>query len=939
MSKKIKTSPSKVASETSIPLESEKCHSNTEPPYLKYSQAPSDGFFIGSFFGRKPFTSTIGKKIAFPYIIILFMMIVIISIFLKNYTFLINNSQTIYNEASKQIVAGNLRFNVAMLIMSANDYIITGKDDYQQKFKQQLTQVEKYQKDFHEFELSEEELFIVNSIATNLDSIYDYANQIFTITHPKLSMRAIELMEIMDYQFAENVNLETTKIFNIVAHKIEILNLQSNLMRKEKMDGIYKVFILAFLLSLIVVYLTIHRISKPIRLLTRSVKAFANGDYSEPLVVKTNDEIGIFVRSFSQMAQTVQELIKKLKESEKQYRHIFDTTSDLIQTMTPDGKILLVNRAWREKLGYTEENLTSLKLGDIIQHDLFSKYDVAFQKALEDQRTENLDFKLIKHSGEIIDVEGNIFSNPKEGMQSTVTCFLHDITEQKKAEIQLKFHSNLLNQIGETIIATHLNGDITYWNKAAEKLYGWNETEVIGQNIHDVIQLSVTNEDTALIMALLDNGENWSGEIICQRKNGSTFSAAVYYSSISDAHGELIGIIYFLSDITQRKKQRKELILAKEKAEESDRLKSAFLANMSHEIRTPMNGILGFADLLKTPNLSGKKQQKYIGVIEKSGARMLNIIDDIINISKIESGLMQVNLQKSNINEQIEYIYTFFKPEAETKGITLSFINSLPFKKAIVKIDREKLFAILTNLVKNAIKYSEKGSIEFGYTKKGKQLEFYVKDTGIGIDSDRQVAIFERFIQADISDKKALQGAGLGLAISKAYVEMLGGELWVESEKGKGSIFCFTLPYNVETKGENESVIDNTDRELETLLKKLNILIVEDDETSSWFLGDMLGNLGKKVLYAANGLEAVEICRNNPDIDLILMDMKMPIMDGYEATRQIRQFNKKSFIIAQTAFALKGDREKAIKVGCNKYLSKPIVKYILFSLIKEYFVN
>jgi signal transduction histidine kinase len=244
----------------------------------------------------------------------------------------------------------------------------------------------------------------------------------------------------------------------------------------------------------------------------------------------------------------------------------------------------------------------------------------------------------------------------------------------------------------------------------------------------------------------------------------------------------------------------RELVKAKEKAEESDRLKSAFLANMSHEIRTPMNGILGFSELLKQPGLSGDQQQKYIRVIEKSGARMLNIINNIVDISRIEAGLMQVDLRDSDINEQIEYIYTFFRPEAETKKIRLSYKTALPAKEAIIRTDREKVWAILTNLVKNALKYTENGSIEFGYELAPAQdhepLRFYVKDTGIGIPANRQEAIFKRFIQADIADKMARQGAGLGLSISKAYVEMLGGEIWVESEEGMGTTFYFTLPYN-----------------------------------------------------------------------------------------------------------------------------------------------
>ncbi len=389
-----------------------------------------------------------------------------------------------------------------------------------------------------------------------------------------------------------------------------------------------------------------------------------------------------------------------------------------------------------------------------------------------------------------------------------------------------------------------------------------------------------------------------------------------------------------LVDISKRKFAEYELINAKERAEEGDRLKSAFLANMSHEIRTPMNGILGFTDLLKTLNLSGEEQQEFIEIIQKSGVRMLNIINDIISISKIESQQIEVLLSTTNINEQIEYIYHFFRLEAEQKKLYISVHNGLSSVNAFIRTDREKIYSVLTNLVKNAIKFTPTGSVELGYELKGEFLEFYVKDTGAGISEEQKQFIFDRFRQGSQLITGNSEGSGLGLAISKAYVEMLGGKIWVESEVGQGSTFRFTIPY-VDGLKENEPPQTIAEKEIQAN-RKLEILIVDDDEIARTLFNMMIKPLKGKMFQATSGIEAVKACQQNPGINLVLMDINMPGMNGYEATRQIREFNKEVVIIAQTAYVLADDREKAIEAGCNDYISKPINRPELIGLINQY---
>jgi CheY-like chemotaxis protein len=276
------------------------------------------------------------------------------------------------------------------------------------------------------------------------------------------------------------------------------------------------------------------------------------------------------------------------------------------------------------------------------------------------------------------------------------------------------------------------------------------------------------------------------------------------------------------------------------------------------------------------------------------------------------------------------------------------FKNGLQSKEAIIKTDNEKVYGLLTNLIKNAIKFTDEGSIEFGYVLKSDSepgsteqsrsasLQFFVKDTGVGIPENQKELIFERFRKGIESSDRKYEGSGLGLSICKSYVEMLGGKIWVESEEGKGSIFYFTIPYNAVSEGKDKIENGASVEHKEVQVKKLKILVVEDDEISHSLLTRMLQNNSKEVLHAITGVEAVEACRTNSDLDLVLMDMRMPIMDGYEATCQIRKFNMDVIIIAQTAYGFSSDCEKALEAGCNDYITKPFNKTLLYELIKKH---
>lgn len=351
----------------------------------------------------------------------------------------------------------------------------------------------------------------------------------------------------------------------------------------------------------------------------------------------------------------------------------------------------------------------------------------------------------------------------------------------------------IINSISDALFIHDLSGNILLLNKRAQELYQIDENELDKFTIKDVTS---EKEDYNQLDSIWENAINGIGSIF-EWKTVSTKTQEeipVQVSINSTVWNGKVVLIAIVRDFTERKKYEEELIAARIKAEEHDRLKSAFLANISHEIRTPMNGILGFAELLKLPNLTNDEMSGYIQIIEQSGERMLNIINNLMDISKIESGQMTVKYSDVNIEEQLDYMYQFFNPEAEKKGLSLLKTESIPEVSTKIYTDKEKLNAILINLLKNAIKFCNQGSIEFGYSVSGKCFLFFVKDTGIGISEENIQIIFERFLRGDHEMSAKYEGAGLGLAIVKAYIDMLGGKIWVESKKGIGSQFFFTLP-------------------------------------------------------------------------------------------------------------------------------------------------
>jgi PAS domain S-box-containing protein len=586
---------------------------------------------------------------------------------------------------------------------------------------------------------------------------------------------------------------------------------------------------------------------------------------------------------------------------------------------------------------------------EYVHPDDFEEVNTHCQEILKNALNFNYIYRIITHGGNIkyINNVGKVELNAETGEPSIMQGTIMDITEKKQIENRLFLERDILqaiiDNVPDAVYIKDYQGHYICANKGLANLVGCEDPyKMIGKTVFDFFPKDVADKIYENEQSIFSSG----AAIINQEREIAAPRGRVWLSAtivgVKDATGKVTQLVGISRDITQYKHVESQLRKAIDKAEQADKLKSAFLANMSHEIRTPINGILGFASLMEMKVFPREKEVQYLRIINSSGKLLLGLINDIIDIAKIEAGQINIETSEVDINCLLTDLCDFYQGEKIKKEKQHIEIKCLLPEKPLdhsVITDPFRLKQIINNLISNALKFTEEGTIEFGYKVEQDLVIFFVKDTGLGLSADEIKVIFQRFKQTGRSDKKK-EGTGLGLAISRGLVELLGGKIYVKSRVGLGSEFFFNIP--LQSGNSNSLSVAENDQSIvlpEYKWDDKTLLLVEDEEVNYRYIYDVLEESEINILHVTTAEEAISICRTSQKIDIILMDMRLPGINGFDATRIIKKLRSDIPIIAQTAYAMENERKECFDAGCDEYLTKPFEQTILLKVLNTYLLN
>jgi len=630
-------------------------------------------------------------------------------------------------------------------------------------------------------------------------------------------------------------------------------------------------------------------------------------------------------------------LEQKIKNEEEKFRLIAENTSDGILLINNKSEIEYVSPSYYHQLGFGINDgrpvFDDKDIYNLIHPD---DRDELFAQIFDgiSQKVDSLKYQYRAKNKDDIYIwrEDNtrfIYDNDGNYLKSYVVS--RDISERKQFEEEIKLLSKTIEQSPLLVYITDVFGNISYINDNVISVTGYSKSELLGNNPSILKSNLQENFFYNNLWETIKSGHNWTGDFVNRKKNGDLYWQHSLISPILDSKSNITHFVAICEDITAQKKVEKELIDAKQKAEESDKLKTAFLQNISHEIRTPLNGIIGFSNLLNMGGNTEDDIKEITSLIQSSGQRLIEIVNNIIDISRIETGQISITNKLFNLNNTMDDLFVKFKSEAEQKNIKLFYKKHKSDSQSNIDCDEDKLNNIFSNLLKNAIKFSETGFIRFGYYFKKNKLYCYVRDTGLGIPEEKKHHIFQKFVQVDYSTSRRFEGAGLGLVICKGYVDKFGGNISYKSKVGKFTIFNFSIPIKrilpVVSKVKDQPEFNNS--------KCSKILVAEDNVSNLFIYKRILEKNGFETLEAQDGQEAIDMVKNNSDIKIILMDISMPKVDGLTATKQIKEFNPNIYIIVQTAYNIDDFSFNNKEIFYDDFITKPIDYLLLIQKIKS----